>query len=642
MAGEAATTGQVTLPNGGQVTTDTESPAEKTGAMQSWLKTAPRPAAPSSNGGAGAQPPAAVAPAQPPAPKPPPTAPVVTSTKRGGLLGVMDSVTDALVGKTRPEVGTDAEGNAYVKQHTLTRGEQWMRIAGEAMRGAAAGLAAGRGAGNMGKAALAGMQAQQQASDKEKADVRADVLDRANAQMLRMKMAELTWQNSRRQVEATQQDIAFWQGQEDRIEKHDGIFLGTTAHPGDIADIRSAHPDVMKDLVKDPTSLAFIPRVDEKGVTKGFAVYKTDPQKYGDELEPVGTKFPTFNTATGNYEWHTTTAPTKQKDIDQYWNAAGNAALDYRGKQKEIELKGAQQKNVESEQAARDKELPGKMAETAARTAEARANASKVPSEIDLTRAKTQQIKSGAALEDGTPNPRLDLMANAMLNGDVLPADLKREAKGAGIDPNTVVARAMELAQAQGQTFSLPMIEQEHNFAKNPKTQAALDGIDRVLGTAGAQGYIDQMLSLARDANLGPVGFGNSLTLAVRRKFGDTAAKNLETSIAETRRSIAGLIGNPLLGGSETDKKLQQAEEMLGKDPTIANLEGASTILKNALGTQKTSLIQNNRYLRRRYGTAGAGQQPPAERPAPARPPNVPATAHWDWNANGGSGMWVP
>jgi hypothetical protein len=216
-----------------------------------------------------------------------------------------------------------------------------------------------------------------------------------------------------------------------------------------------------------------------------------------------------------------------------------------------------------------------------------------------------------------------------------------------------VLARAVEIGQAAGKPFSESIIKDEHKFSSNPKTQAALDGIDRILGAPGAPGYMDQMLNLSKqagliDSNLPGAGLANDVMLWTQRNMGDNAAKNLNTSIAETRRSIAGLIGNPLLGGSDTDKKLQQADEMLGQRPTVANLQGAADILSQALRTQRNSLVQNNRFLLRRYGTVGVGQPAPgaggaaAPRPAPPRPPSVPATAHWDWNANNGKGMWIP
>jgi hypothetical protein len=277
------------------------------------------------------------------------------------------------------------------------------------------------------------------------------------------------------------------------------------------------------------------------------------------------------------------------------WSAAGNAQLNDESKQAETKWKNAQ---------AEGKLNPPEKTETPSMTREHNSVA-------DLNEEKLKRLKTGAELPDGTPNPRFETMANAMLNGDILPGDLKREAKGASLDPNEVVGRAMEIAAARGEHFSLPIIEQEHKFASSPKTQAALDGIDRVLGAPGQPGYMDQMLNLAKQADLGTHGALNSASLAVQRFFGSNAAKNFNTSVMETRRSIAGLIGNPLLGGSETDKKLQQADAMLGESPTMENLQGAANVLKQALATQRQSIVGNNRYLRQRYGSAsGQGQQP--------------------------------
>lgn len=423
--------GQVDLPGGGQVTTPEESPAEKAGALQSWMKTA-QPSPP----GAPAQPGTVAAPSTPP-----PTAPVVTSTKRGGLLGVMDSVSDALVGKQRPELGKDAQGNLYIKDHTLTHGEQWMRIAGEAMRGAAAGLAAGRGAGNMGKAAVAGIQAQQQASEDEYNTIQKKVLDNANNQMLRMNLAAAAWKQARLGVEATQSDITFWQGQKDRLEKEGATYLGDTAHAGDISHIRAANPDIMKDLVENH-SLEFIPKVGEDGKTAGFAVYKM-PEKYGTDMLPAGQEFPKYNNTKDSFDWHKSVKPMTQKEYDDYWTGATNDALDFRTKKHEDALKVAQggvqratQANLESETKERDLAAPGKRNLTAAQAAEARATASKAPSEIRkndaeaaAANAKTEQTKGDSELVDaiGTGHVAADRIGYLLSkNPDLLQQVIKK------------------------------------------------------------------------------------------------------------------------------------------------------------------------------------------------------------------------
>jgi hypothetical protein len=540
--------------------------------------------------------------------------------KRGGILGVMDSMADVLAGKQRPELGKDPDGNVYIKAHTMSRGEQWMKIAGEGMVGAAAGLAAGKGAGNMGKAPLAGMQAQQAQADRQAAQMDKAVLDSANHQMQQMKMAELAWQQTRLKAKATQEDQDWADKKTAEMEAGHAVFLGTTTHPGDIAHLQEAHPGLMKSLVGykgAEQDLQFIPRY-ENGEAAGFDVYKKRPG-HGATILPDGAIFHTFDPATGETQTVHVSGPTTQGQIDEYEMAYYNKKKDYENHQIEIDLKKAQEKEAKATAQEKTELLPQQKEKLGAEITH-------LGAETNLTREKTKQVKAGMVNDDGTPNPRFELMANALLDGDILPPDLKREAKGAGLDPNQIVGRAMEIAQARGQHFSLPIIEQEHKFAMNPKTQAALDGIDRVIGAPGAPGYIQQMLGLAKAADLGPVGAGNSIVLAVKRAYGDTAAKNLNTSIDETRRSIAGLIGNPLLGGSDTDKKLEQAKDMLGRSPTLENLDGATDVLMQALATQRNSIVQNNRYLRQRYGTRGVGG--PAATAAPP-PPAAPAAGGW-------------
>jgi hypothetical protein len=574
-------------------------------------------AAPSAGGGpptavpaGGAQPASSGA---PPAAAAQPT--VLTPVKRGGLLGVVDGIADVLAGKTRPEIAKDQDGNAYVKNVSLSRGEQWERIGAEAFTGAMKGMAAGKGAGNLGKAGAAGVdqgeemakQRQQQEKDMT-AEARQQTLDNANRQMLTMKQTEQAWQANRNQIEATQHDIEFSQKQEDRLTKpiaeggEGGQVLGIMHGPDDLRHILKVDPNVMDALVKKGT-IRTPYHIGPDGKIDGMTVIKM-PDDYGKEVVPTGTEFPTWNSVTQGYDWHKTAAGqvTTKRDIDNYWDAAGVKGLDERNKVAEIH----QKEEAAKESDAKIANAPGEAAHTRAETRQANAGA-------DKDEAQTAQLKSGAVQADGTPNPRFEAMAQALYDGDVLPADLKREAKGANLDPNEVMARAVEIGNASGHPWSAPIIEQENKFAASPKTQAALDGIDRIIGKPGdaTTGYMAQMLNAAQKADLGTNGAFNSTGLAVKRFFGGTQAKNFETAVSETRRSIAGLIGNPLLGGGETDRKLQQADAMLGEKPTMENLKGAAALLKTALETQRTSMIGNNRFLQRRYAQGGAAAAAP-------------------------------
>jgi hypothetical protein len=130
---------------------------------------------------------------------------------------------------------------------------------------------------------------------------------------------------------------------------------------------------------------------------------------------------------------------------------------------------------------------------------------------------------------------------------------------------------------------------------------------------------------------------------AVKRFGGEDAAKNFQTAIGETQRVVGGLIGNPMLGGGETDQKLKQSQTVWGANPTIKNLISTGTVLKDMLGAERDSYMRSNRYLRQQYGNeavtgpprTGAqtgGPPPPAKIPTPA---NLPAGARPGVDTNG-------
>lgn len=522
---------------------------------------------------------------------PPPTAQPV---RPRGLRGFVDRMLDSMAGTDTSRIRREPDGTLYIQHETPTRGQQWLRIASDAFRGAAAGMAAGKGAGNQGKAALAGFESEEQVQGQRKADYQNQLVAVANSQMLKHTLAAQAFQMTRLGVEAAQQDIEFSQKRADWLKTNGGTPIGHVTDLAGLAKLMRETPGFHADQVQHDLMVP-VQQYDADGKANGFEIYRM-PQGYGEEVTPPGTEFHVFNPATGKLEVQKTTEWMPKSKLNSAEMAAGTAMQEYNLKQADIEQKKAQ--------AGQETAAAGEQAATA-RTKPS--EAAKNYAEAELDRAKAEQARAGMMLPDGTPNPAFDLMAQQIIEGNILPKDLKRQAKGMGLDPNQLMLRAFELAKANGQELSVPILEQMDKFAASPKTQAALDGIDRVIGAPGVSGYMEQMLAIARQASLvaGPgAGAGNTLQLGVRRFLGDAAAKNLETSIAETRRSIAGLIGNPLLGGSETDKRLEQAEEMLGKSPTLENLESATNILKTALQSQRQSIVGNNIYLTKRYGAA--------------------------------------
>jgi hypothetical protein len=318
----------------------------------------------------------------------------VTSQKPPGILGVVDSIADALVGKTKPEMGTDAEGNQYVKQQTMSRGQQWVRIGAGLIGGAAKGFAAGKGR-NPGAAAAAGFdQGQQQAKDAaaQTPALQRQILANANYQKLRMDTAEQAWHLTAMKHEATQHDIAFAQGQEDRLMKVDGAtLLGTAADPNDIGKILHADPEVMKNMIQNHL-IEVLPHYNPDGTAAGIRVFKM-PDGYRKTIEPAGTVFHTFDSTTGQYVEHKSSEPLTAGEVDDYETAAGTAAQKFKLDQANL----AQKQAATEEAKANATKAPSEIAKNNAEAGSARATAAKTPSEIRANNARADASEATAA-----------------------------------------------------------------------------------------------------------------------------------------------------------------------------------------------------------------------------------------------------
>lgn len=331
---------------------------------------------------------------------------VITPQKRTGLLGVVDDVADALTGTKKPTIGTDQQGNKYVQQTTLTHGEQWMRIGGELLSGAANGLAAGRG-GNHGAAAAAGVatgehiaQGQQQQQKDMTAEARQQNLDNANNQMLRMNLTEQAMRATRLQVDGTQHDIAFSQAQTDRYVKDGGTNLGVVGKGGDLAKVLKINPDVMADMIQHhliETPLHY----DENGKVDGVSVIKM-PSGYRTNVLPAGAVFHTFDSIKGEYVEHHSSDPILQKDIDDYDHAAQVDSMKFKNDKIEQDLKTQHAEEAKQNAASKKAETPSIIAKNNAQASEASAKATKTRKDAAASDANDPEISSiGEAVASG-------------------------------------------------------------------------------------------------------------------------------------------------------------------------------------------------------------------------------------------------
>ena len=576
--------------------------------------TSPPAAAPLSQSATGATPPAGgasaknpapgqPAPAQPPAAPPPPV--VLTPAKRGGLAGLVDDMANVLSGKTTPELAKGSDGNVYVKQQTLTRGQQWMKIAANAFKGAAAGLAAGKGAGNQGQALEAGVQAsekagqQQQQQQKEMTqEARQQNLDNANYQMLQMQKTEQAWKAARLKVEASQHDIEFFQQQEKRLTDAGGTVLGPVEHAGDIAGVLKVNPDLMADMIKRH-QIQTVPNVNPDGSMGGMTVIKM-PAGFRQQLLPAGAIFHTFDAMTGQYIEHKASDPMTAGEQEDYDSTAAADALKFKNDKDEADLKAAQTQ----EAAGRAAEVPSEIAKN---LAEANKN------RLEAATGGTSSSGAGSkAIQDDIAE---GLASGRYLMGKDLPLRTTKDQATAA--QYTKAADDFSLSH-YGLHYSPEIIRQESRMAESPHTQAFLTGIDRMIGTpADPGGQLNQVLDLAKKAGVGENAPLQQAKLWIKQKLGFEAQKNFEQALSDTQTALGTLIGNPLLGSGESDLKLKTAQKQFGSNPTMSDLIGAVQTTRNILERARGSLARNNRYIQQRYG----------ETLSPAAPSQVPAQA---------------
>jgi hypothetical protein len=548
---------------------------------------------------------------------------VVTSQKAPGILGVVDSIADALVGKTKPEIGTDAQGNQYVKQQTMSRGQQWVRIGAGLLAGAAKGFAAGKGR-NPGAAAAAGFdqgqdlakQAAQQTPELQK-----QILANANYQKLRMDTAEQAWHLAAMKHEATEHDIQFAQGQEDRLMKVDGAtLLGTAADPNDIGKILKADPQVMKSMIQNH-QIEILPHYNPDGTAGGIRVFKM-PDGYRKTIEPAGTVFHTFDSTTGQYVEHKSSEPLTAGEVDDYETAAGNAAQKFK----------LDQANLQQKQAATE--------EAKANATKSTAEATKVPSEIAESRARTTQAYSAAEkdraqakqLNEAGDATTIQSNAQQLVEGQADPSNLSKRSKT--YDATLAAANTYSM-QKYGKPFNVAKAIGDYKFATNPQTYNTLNYLNSLTGRDNQSGNLGKLVQMSdampRATSFPPL---NDAAQWAKLSSGNTQVASYYAAVTEVSDQVAKILqGGGTGGGGTSDAKLKQAQDLFNKGFTAAQIKGvANDTLRPLLANRKNEIIGDNRYLQQWHQVQPQQQ---AQQP-PVLPPNAPPPA------TGMSRIWAP
>jgi hypothetical protein len=590
----------------------------------------------------------------------------------GKLLSNADAEMSKFLGGDQTiHVTKHQDGSYDVTHEASTTGERWARIAQAVLGGAASGMAAGQGPGGPAKAAAAGIaqglnQAPQalQMANQQADQMNKQQLAKANMALLNQKVTMGTLAMRQQGIAMTDADVA-------RANNNAAYLLANPANRrlGEITDMSelpafaAKNADLIKQhangLIHTQTELGSDgkPHVGVYQVDQNWLNQKNDkPYTYshlaaGQTLDdPMVLQQVTIPPgAHTNGELMATHESEDAKIADYKIKLAGVNAKGGTPKVPTSPQQAQAMANLESDpvrQAALQKSVP-QMQQLELQQKAAGREPAAIP-----TGATGPGGFMGEQFGGGDPNSTFERNAQMLANGDQVLSQVRiMRGKGQPTQQD-YVARADQIDRANGGTgYDPAQVGIEYKQANEAKRQAAINAIDRAIGRPGQPGQIDQLIGLSDKAHLSNApligGLINSGQLNAGNVAGDKNAQNLLNSIEDTRATFSALIGNPLLGGGETDKKLERAKAMIGNFPTPDNLRSAKNdVLVPALQTQRDALTSGNRFLTRMYGSSRqlspleqrrqaaappAAVVPPAAAVAPAAA--APSTG-FNWNAH--------
>lgn len=557
------------------------------------------------------------------------------SVHQNWLSRILDTVGTILGGDKTIVATKHPDGTVSVEHNPSTTGEKWGRIAQAALGGAARGMAVGQGPGGAGRAFAAGTlagvaQPQQdlQQANQEAAAMNAQQLASANHALLDQQRLAQIWENKVRAEEyAKQQEeddfneavklrdmgaklvaspknraelATYGAANPEAVSNHlgvDGGFTRVLSHADGTADIYSIPGAIAKQLNPNPDF---------------YIAKELDPDNPGkliDVRHDIGANTHTYgdielakkaNDVQNENNVKTALELVKTPTTGEGATVAGTLAA---GTPRGTALLQAGQTIAEQ-----------KLKEKAA---------GRSPTVV-LTPGMGTTPGGAPAYQPGQ-NPVLDDTAEGLASGRYLQSTLpKRTGKGQPTPQEQNYVANIISQQKYGLPYNPAIIDQENKFATAPKTQAYLEGIDRMTGAHGDPGQLNQLLNLAQAAGIGGNAPLNDVKQAIRTRLGSQAADNFATLLTETQSNLGTLIGNPLLGSGESDQKLRTAQGAFGQNPTLDSLRGQAATVTDVLTRARNNMAANNRYIQQRYGT----RLSPTPTPAPAATGGAAATAN--------------
>jgi hypothetical protein len=553
------------------------------------------------------------------------------------LHRAMSTVASALGGDETWKVTKAADGSVSAEKQPSTEKEKWGRIAAAVLGGAARGLAVGQGPGGAARAVAAGSQFGMQLPQQIKENVQQDATAAQKSMQFNANNAILHQKGYQELLNSQALGTAVGKEDADLLDKYDDEVT-SSPNAKDYGPVKGW--DDLNRIRKDPEFLQHHMNGDLKvmpvrGANGNFELHAvaTDSTDDKQPTEAGATRLGiSFDTKTGKpslTKESLAAGANKKGELRLSNQAIGMQYMEALNKwtdtQSKAEKAGQEKVPTTAQQAlamaaqtndptekANYTKLAGDMQKLELQQkAAGRTSISTAPGITPPGTPITEMIKPGARF---APNTVEGTVAQKLASGDTTMDQLpKRMAKGYATPQEYQAAAEAYSQKMYGMPYSPTMIEQEKKFFDNTKAQGVLDGIDKMIGWEGHPGYLDQVVDMAKATGIGQNAPLNEVELAVKNKFGDDAAKNFHTALGEVQRSIPTLIGNPLVGGGDSDIKFKAAQDMFGQNPTMSNLQSTAGVLKNMMHGSLDSYTHNNRFLQRRYGIeqAKAGITPP-------------------------------
>ena len=487
---------------------------------------------------------------------------VLQPVKRGGILGVMDDIAHALTGNaTRPEFATDNQGNKYVKETTLSSGEQWRKITGELLAGAAAGLAAGQGAGNMGKAPLAGIQAQQRQQQQEDAqrqnmtaEARQENIDRGNRVMQNMQMTKMSWDLTNAQHVASQDDVKFFRSQQDDLLKQGGKVVGTAKDPKDISGILKESPDAVQAMIQHGTLIP-VQAVDDDGNRIGTTFIRM-PDDYATKLMPAGTKLPVWNAQTHKIDYQNTADPIDAAHFQVMSQGAGLQAqqwADAQHKQKLEDEKQRSETNLQSAEAIHARAEAGQASATAAKTREETRQLQSTPGANVATDINTLPVTAQNALKG---------LADYSVSPETFPQ--KKYAKSNEMDRETAIGLAKQLNPDYDETQYKSRNKLRQDFASG-QARKTINSLNTAVQ------HLDRMAQSGAALQNG----GSQFVNAVGNWWNNAAGHPEVTVFKNDSNAVANELASVFKGTGATDQEIKAWKDTISTASSPQQIRGS-------------------------------------------------------------------